>query len=192
MILAGSCDVQDTIRQRSAVLVNISVAPLRTMKTVYPLLLLGIGGYDFAGAFQPTDLPCSPIIATFPVTRRSPVDSRPTRFELRQCEKSMNVQVMAFESRSTKPGIFVDLHEPWRLLFHHSNVLIVQTVGGSSSLVYILRFERGRAQQPIAVNTRGTVAVRVDDDRQKIIVSIPADERLTVTSPARTLEFSIE
>lgn len=138
------------------------------------------------------DAVCAPKIAALPTTRLSPLGTMPARFELRQCSGSISVQVLLFEVGKSKPTIFVDTHEPWKLLVHHSNLLIMQTVGGSSSVVYVFRFQRGKAQQPITVDTRGLATVRIDDERNKVFVDIPADERPTITVPARTLEFNRE
>jgi hypothetical protein len=79
-----------------------------------------------------------------------------------------------FEANITKASVFLDTHERWpSLLVHSHNVLVIQMVGGTSSPVYILRFQNGKALPPVIADTQGMTRVVVDEDARRIEIEIP-------------------
>lgn len=164
---------------------------LRLFMFIYLVSIAATLGFSTA-KISAAEVICAQIIVVLPISRRMPLAEHPARFELRQCTGSVSVQVLQFESGQQKPVKFIDLHEPWRLLFHASNVLVIQNVGGSSSIVYVLHFRNGRAQAPRLENTKGTAHVRIDSEAQKVLVDVPPDVRPTVTIAARSLEYPLE
>jgi hypothetical protein len=97
------------------------------------------------------------------------------------------------EGPSDEPAVFVDTGEPWpKLLVHARNVLVIQTVGGSSSAVYILSFRNGKAQRVLSRDTRDMATVSIDEQRNRVVVDVPPDPRVTVTVPGKRFELEYE
>ena len=102
------------------------------------------------------------------------------------------MQFASFEADSTKPSIVVDPRDRWPAqLLHIRNVLVVQTVGGSHSAVYILSFKGGKAQQVVYAGTRGDVSTQRDASG-RLIVKVPADSGLTWKGKDKSFLFEIE
>jgi hypothetical protein len=141
-------------------------------------------------AREPT---CPDVVNVFPVLRREPVRTPfQPRFEIRQCTGSLNIEVAVFEKGAKSPAITLEVLGWPRLLVHTSNVLVLQTVGGSTSAVYIFSFAKGRAQQLISAETRGTATVRIDDVGAKVIIDVPENARIGFTIPARHYEIGLD
>jgi hypothetical protein len=139
---------------------------------------------------------CGRTTAIFPTRVDVPAlnPSQP-RFEIRQCEGSGNSQIAAFEARAKKPAILLDRLELWpaSLFVHIANVLVLQTIGGSGSAVYILSFVGGKTQEVIGADTRDTAKVHVDEVQGKVIVDVPPYDSLgVIVIPARRYEVRLE
>jgi hypothetical protein len=155
--------------------------------------LLMVVAVDSAVAADDTSTLCSSVVATFPAADAAPGKSLGSRFQIRRCLGSYTVQVVALEGESSTPSVFVDTHEPWpKLLVHARNVLVLQTVGGSSSAVYVLSFRKGKAQPLLSRDTRGIVKVSIDEERDRVIIDVPPDPRVTVTVPGKRFEIEYE
>lgn len=133
---------------------------------------------------------CKDVVAVLPsnLSPRFSVSEQMQGFEIRQCVGG-GFQVLAFEHGVRTPVIALEIDTWPRLIYHSFNVLAYQTIGGSSSAVFVLYFRNGRAQPLLAADTRGNAAFTTSDDGAKLIVTIPPDRR--VTSPGKTTVFRI-
>ncbi len=121
---------------------------MRRMSWLLTLLLLGSVGWA-------NEL-CSQVLASLPayvnVDREVPVNLR-ARFELRECT-SGNIEVALLEERTPSAVVVTRLTDVWPTLYQKYNLLVLQTIGGSSRVVYVFRFVRGKAQRPESYDAR--------------------------------------
>lgn len=83
----------------------------------------------------------------------------------------------------------LDLDGYPRLLHHSLNVLVIQTIGGSSSAVFVLHFRRGKLQPLLSAPTRGLASIAAAGDGEEVVVTVPPDRR--VTSPGNPARFRV-
>lgn len=161
---------------------------------VYPLLILLSCALTADSSLNAQPFPpgevCPDRVAMFPAgaTLGGP-KTRATRFELHACNGL--VQVLMFEAYASKAAMFLDTHDRWpSLLVHSRNVLVIQMIGGTSSPVYIFRFQNGKAVPPVMADTQGMTRAVVDEDGRKLEIDIPpAQTHKDTLHYSFTLEF---
>lgn len=155
--------------------------------------VLALSGCQLSNAAQMVGKEiCRGTVATLPAVL-SP-DFRHTdqmqRFEVRDC--GGGVQILAFEQGASKPAIAVDVDGWPRLLHHVSSVLVVQTVGGSSSAVFVFHFRNGKVQPPLAAATRGIATISAVGSGRKLLIRVPPDRRVTSSGKISTFRVPVE
>ena len=109
--------------------------------------------------------------------------SRRHRFEIRECKGG---RTHLLQINSLGEIELVDVKDVWpRSLYHSYNTLVVQTLGGSGSAVYILQFQRGAVIKPRVYSTRGNISIRTDISSGDVIITIPPDNDSEKTRQVR-------
>jgi len=139
---------------------------------------------------------CPAIAARFPTglaLADAPQDlSLQQRFELRRCPSGA-LRVLVFESGKSEPSMSLDDLDSWpRQLFHRRNLLVVQTIGGSSSTVYVLHFRGGKAMEVRGFEARSAASITNGRDEMSVKIVVPAFRRPTSRTPRQTLVIPIE
>lgn len=118
---------------------------------------------------------CANILAVLPTSIGlspgiSPEDRQ--RFELRECD---GLHVYAFEQGKTEPALlFKTAHEYPPILFHLSNVLAFQTLGGASDHVFVFAFKNGKPRLVLQMSTKGCMNVSLTSGpRREVTISVP-------------------
>jgi hypothetical protein len=127
---------------------------------------------------QPSEpRPCHKLLAILPTSTdlvwETPAVGPDTRerFELRECG---TLQVHAFERGKGSASLQVDTGESYPpYLFHLSNVLAFQALGGSSDHVYVFAFEKGRPRLVLKMATKDIISVSVDGGQRTATILIP-------------------
>ena len=137
------------------------------------------------------------MIATLPADMNwtEPLTSR-RGFQLRQCYDD-RVIVDCFEKSKATPSLTFDTGDGYpRYLVHAFNVLVLQSMGGSSDHVYVLLFERGKPSLALKTVTKDLIQV-VQTDRT-ITVTVPPpvypgpDGKFPPTPEPKTYSFPIQ
>lgn len=135
---------------------------------------------------------CTEMSGIFPADRGNsdPDIVQHQRFEFRRCAAG-DIQVLAFETHSRKPEIVIQTRDVWpRQVVIVDNILVLQTVGGASSIVYIFRFHHHKAMRVIECESSEDMRVTIERDGRRVRVVVPANVR--TRDPARTYELAIE
>jgi len=117
------------------------------------------------------------------------------RFELRECG---SLQVHAFERGKESPSLRIDTGDEYPpYLFHLSNILVFQSIGGASDHVYVFAFEKGRPRLVLQMATKDVISVSVNKDQRAVTVLIPpttypTNGKWPPTPPPKKLVLSLE
>ena len=124
-----------------------------------------------------------------------PLDQR-QRFELRQCDAE-NIIVTAYERAKAAPSLVFNTGDGYpRLLAHVENVLVFQSVGGSSDHVYVFAFKAGKPSVALQTATKDLIQMRQSDEM--VVVSVRPttypgpDGRFPPTPKPKENRFPIE
>lgn len=119
------------------------------------------------------------------------------RFELARCGSGA-ITVFAFERNQSNPSLVVhtgDDYPPY--LVHVRNVLVFQSLGGSSDHVFVFTFQRGKPSLALKTATKGQITVRLSRNRDRLRVEVPltlyhGTMRPLGTPPTKAAWFPLE
>lgn len=93
------------------------------------------------------------------------------RFELRQCSGE-KIIVRAYERAKATPSLVFDNGDGYpRMVAQVQNVLVVQSMGGSSDHVYVFAFRAGKPSVALRTATKDLIQIRQSNDA--VVVSVP-------------------
>jgi hypothetical protein len=95
------------------------------------------------------------------------------RFELRDCEPDgEGLVVLAYERQKPEPSLEFATGDGYpRYLAHIFNILVFQSMGGSSDHVYVFVFQKGKSA--LALKTAIKELIQVEQSSQRITVKVP-------------------
>jgi hypothetical protein len=174
---------------------------LITMRSILILATVAIANVVALSAQSSDPRPCLKLLAILPT---SPELMRETaavgpdtreRFELRECG---GLQVHAFERGNESPSLRVDtgdVYPPY--LFHLSNILAFQSLGGASDHVYVFAFEKGKPRLVLQMATKDAISVSVQGVQRTATILIPpttypSDGRWPPTPPPKKLVLPLQ
>ncbi len=156
---------------------------LRRVLFVIWIWLTGTSLSPFLAAQQTP--PCRGLLAAFPASlvQLDSLTGAFARFEMHRCG-SGNIQIHAFEKGAAGPSFVFDTGDDYpAYLVHVSNVLVLQSGGGSCDHVYVFIFVKGKPRLALQSATKDQVQVRrIAGD--KVEVEVPV-----VTYPDHTGKF---
>jgi hypothetical protein len=128
---------------------------------------------------QPTvPRPCPKVLSVFPTAKGDLLYETPAvgaelreRFEFRECGV---LQVYAFEYGKEEPTLRVETGDGYpAYLFHFSNVLVMQSIGGPSDQVFVFHFEHGKPKLKLKMATKEVVSVSLATSLKSVTISVP-------------------
>jgi hypothetical protein len=92
------------------------------------------------------------------------------RIEIRQCVASGGLRLMAFSANSSRPVVVDTGHDFVVQSMMRDNVAVIETGGGTTNRVFVIRYHDGIPELLLKQNTKASARITTKPDRIDVVI----------------------